>query len=166
MLSKRNGNSEQKGGILLASFAACEPWVASPSILRRQQDCIAAPCGIIQQQRKITEASKKLEMKKLHQALGHRHFANTLQLHKPHVALDTLFRGRHMQISTWVSLQKLRLISAARAGQHDFLLLEAAQPARAGRRHQGAERPAAEEQLYRLYEQATREPCSFLFVYT
>ena len=48
MLSKRNGDSEQKVGwvgILLASFAACEPWVASPSILRRQQDCIAGVLG-------------------------------------------------------------------------------------------------------------------------
>ena len=35
-------------------------------------------------------------------------------LHKPHGALDTLFiRGRHTQISKWVSSQKLRLISAA-----------------------------------------------------
>ena len=41
------------------------------------------------------------------------------------------------------------------------LLLEAAQPARAGRRGGGA----TKEQLYRLYEQATREPYSFLFVY-
>ena len=35
-------------------------------------------------------------------------FADTPQLHKPHGALGTLFiRGRHMQISTWVSSQKL-----------------------------------------------------------
>ena len=66
---------------------------------------------IIQQQRKITEASKKLEMKKLYQVLVViDDFADTPQLHKPHGALDTLFiRGRHMQISTWVSSQKLRL---------------------------------------------------------
>ena len=75
----------------------------------------AALRRIIQQQRKITEASKKLEMKKLYQVLVViDDFADTPQLHKPHGALDTLFiRGRHMQISIWVSSQKLRLISAA-----------------------------------------------------
>ena len=37
-------------------------------------------------------------------------FADTPQLHKPHGALDTLFiRGRHTQISTWVSSQDVRL---------------------------------------------------------
>ena len=45
---------------------------------------------IIQQQRKITEASKKLEMKKLYQVLVViDDFADTPQLHKPHGALDT-----------------------------------------------------------------------------
>ena len=50
---------------------------------------------------KITEASTKLEMKKLYQALVViDDFADTPQLHKPHGTLDTLFiRGRHMQIS-------------------------------------------------------------------
>ena len=97
----------------------------------------AALRDIIQRQRKITETSKKLEMKKLYQVLIIcDDFADSPQLHKPHGALDTLFiRGRHMQISTWVSSQKLRLISAAvRVNQ-------------------------------RIYEQATRDPYSFLFVY-
>ena len=60
----------------------------------------AALRRIIQQQRKITEASKKLEMKKLYQALVViDDFADTPQLHKPHGALDTLFiRGRHTQV--------------------------------------------------------------------
>ena len=43
-------------------------------------------------------------------------FADQPELHRRtgDGALDTLFiRGRHMQISTWVSSQKLRLISAA-----------------------------------------------------
>ena len=88
----------------------------------------AALRRIIQQQRKITETSKKLEMKKLYQVLIILDdLADMPQLHKPNGALDTLFiRGRHMQISTWVSLQKLRLISAA------------------ARRGGGAQRPAAE----------------------
>ena len=83
----------------------------------------AALRRIIQQQRKITEASKKLEMKKLYQVLVViDDFADTPQLHKPHGALDTLFiRGRHMQISTWVSSQKLRLISAAVRVNMQFL---------------------------------------------
>ena len=84
----------------------------------------AALRRIIQQQRKITEASKKLEMKKLYQVLII-DLADVPQLHRPNGALDTLFiRGRRMQISTWVSSQK-------RAGQPAIpLLLEAAQPAR------------------------------------
>ena len=80
-------------------------------------------------------------MKKLYQVLVViDDFADTPQLHKPHGALDTLFiRGRHMQISTWVSSQKdvIEELSAL----------------------------LPKEQLYRLYEQATREPYSFLFVY-
>ena len=119
----------------------------------------AALRRIIQQQRKITEASKKLEMKKLYQVLIIcDDLADVPQLHRPNGSLDTL------QISTWVSSQKLRLISAAVGQPAIPLLLEAAQPARAGRRGGGAQRPP-KEQLYRLYEQATREPCSFLFVY-
>ena len=72
----------------------------------------AALRRIILQQRKITEASKKLEMKKLYQVLIIcDNMADMPQLHKPNGALGTLFiRGRHMQISTWVSFQKLKLI--------------------------------------------------------
>ena len=75
----------------------------------------AALRDIIQRQRKITKTSKKLEMKKLYQVLIIcDDFADSPQLHKPHGALDTLFiRGRHLQISTWVSSQKLRLGGAA-----------------------------------------------------
>ena len=70
-----------------------------------------------------TEREQKLEMKKLYQVLVViDDFADTPQLHKPHGALDTLFiRGRHMQISTWVSSQKLRLISAAVRVNMQFL---------------------------------------------
>ena len=73
----------------------------------------AALRGIIQRQRKITETSKKLEMKKLYQVLIILDDYADSPLHKPHGALDTLFiRNRHMQIRIWVSSQKLRLISA------------------------------------------------------
>ena len=73
---------------------------------------------IIDQQRKITRTSKQLGLKKLFQVLiVVDDFADQPGLHRRtgDGALDTLFiRGRrHMQISTWVSSQKLRLISAA-----------------------------------------------------
>ena len=101
-------------------------------------------------------------MKKLYQVL-----ADTPQLHKPHGALDTLFiRGRHTQISTWVSSQKLRLISAAVRVNMQFLCcwrLRNQHELDAVIEELSALLP--KEQLYRLYEQATREPCSFLFVY-
>ena len=102
-------------------------------------------------------------MKKLYQVLVViDDFADTPQLHKPHGALDTLFiRGRHTQVSTWVSSQKLRLRVNMQflccwrlRNQHE---LDAA-----------VEELSAllpQEQLYRLYEQATREPYSFLFAY-
>ena len=71
-----------------------------------------------------------------------------------------------MQISTWVSSQKLRLISAAVRVNQQFLCCW-----RLRNQHELdaiVEELSAllpKEQLYRLYEQATREPYSFLFVY-
>ena len=90
---------------------------------------------IIQQQRKITEASKKLEMKKLYQVLVViDDFADTPQLHKPHGALDTLFirdADKHLG-----ELAEVAAHQRSGAGEHAIaLLLEAAQPARAGRRY-------------------------------
>ncbi|CAE7941499.1 unnamed protein product, partial [Symbiodinium sp. KB8] len=70
---------------------------------------------IIRQQRKITETSKQLKMRSLFQILVViDDFADNPHLHKRSgdSALDTLFvRGRHFQISTLVSTQKLRLVS-------------------------------------------------------
>ena len=107
-------------------------------------------------------------MKKLYQVLVViNDFADTPQLHKPHGALDTLFiRGRHMQVSTWVSSQKLRLISAAVRVNMQFLCcwrLRNQHELDAVIEELSALLP--KEQLYRLYEQATREPYSFLFVF-
>ena len=77
----------------------------------------AALRRIIDQQRKITQVSKQMKMKQLYQILILiDDFADSPNLHKRtgDSALDTLFvRGRHFQISTWVSTQKLRLISNA-----------------------------------------------------
>ena len=106
----------------------------------------AALRGIIQRQRKITETSKKLEMKKLYQVLSILDdYADSPQLHKAHGALDTLFiRGRHMQISTWVSSQKLRLISAAVRVNMQFLCCAASLSAL-----------LPKDKLHRIYEQAS-----------
>ena len=128
----------------------------------------AALRNIIQRQRKITETSKKLEMKKLYQVLIIcDDFADSPQLHKAHGALDTLFiRGRHLQISTWVSSQKLRLISAAVRVNQQFLCcwrLRNQHELEAVIEELSALLP--KDKLHRIYEQATREPYSFLFVY-
>ena len=128
----------------------------------------AALRGIIQRQRKITETSKKLEMKKLYQVLIILDdLADMPQLHKPNGALDTLFiRGRHMQISTWVSSQKLRLISAAVRVNQQFLCcwrLRNQHELEAVIEELSALLP--KDKLRRIYEQATRDPYSFLFVY-
>ena len=72
-------------------------------------------------------------MKKLYQVLVViDDFADTPQLHKPHGALDTLFiRGRHLG-----ELAEAEAHQRSGAGEHAIpLLLEAAQPAQAGRRH-------------------------------
>ena len=77
-----------------------------------------------------------LEMKKLYQVLVViDDFADTPQLHKPHGALDTLFiRGRHTDQHLG-ELAEAEAHQRSRAGEHAIpLLLEAAQPARAGRR--------------------------------
>ena len=56
-------------------------------------------------------------------------YADSPQLHKSHGALDTLFiRGRRMQISAWVSSQKLRLISAAVRVNMQFICTSWTQP--------------------------------------
>ena len=101
----------------------------------------AALRGIIQRQRKITETSKKLEMKKLYQVLIIcDDFADSPQLHKAHGALDT--PNQHLG-----ELPEAETNQRSRAGQSAIpLLLEAAQPARAGGRHRRAQRPAAEGQ--------------------
>ena len=85
---------------------------------------------IIEQQKKITRTSKQLGLKKLYQVLiVCDDFADQPELHRRtgDGALDTLFiRGRHMQISTWVSSQKLPRQHAV------HLHLAAPEPAGAG----------------------------------
>ncbi|CAE7532543.1 FV3-083R [Symbiodinium natans] len=72
---------------------------------------------IISDQKRITQKSKELGLKKLYQVLvvldDH---ADNPAVHRKtgDGVLDTLFiRGRHFCINTWVSTQKLRLMSSA-----------------------------------------------------
>ena len=104
----------------------------------------AALRRIIQQQRKITEASKKLEMKNLYQVLVViDNFAAVAQAsRRPGYAVHQgpAHADQHLGEFPEAEAHQRR-----RAGQHAiFVLLEAAQPARAGCRHRGAERTAAE----------------------
>ena len=93
--------------------------------------------------------------------------ADMPQLHKANGALDTLFiRGRRTQISAWVSSQKLRLISAAVRVNQQFLCcwrLRNQHELEAVIEELSALLP--KDKLRRIYEQATRDPYSFLFVY-
>eukprot|EP00439_Symbiodinium_sp_Y106_P055711 s5639_g7.t1 len=106
---------------------------------------------ILAQQKKITQQSKQLGMKKLYQVLividDH---ADNPAVHRKtgDGILDTLFiRGRHYCISTWVSTQKLRLMQQRCARQHHEL---------------SAMLP--KDVLYGMYEEATREKYSFWYV--
>ena len=125
---------------------------------------------IIEQQKKITRTSKQLGLKKLFQVLAViDDFADQPELHRRtgDGALDTLFiRGRHMQISTWVSSQKLRLISAAVRVNMQFICI--------WRLRNQLELEAVLEELTALlpkqellamYQEATREPYSFWFIH-
>ena len=125
---------------------------------------------IIDQQRKITRTSKQLGLKKLFQVLiVVDDFADQPELHRRtgDGALDTLFiRGRHMQLSTWVSSQKLRLISAAVRVNMQFICI--------WRLRNQLELEAVLEELSALlpkqellamYHKTTREPYSFWFIY-
>ena len=125
---------------------------------------------IIEQQKKITRTTKEMGFKKLYQILiVIDDFADQPELHRRtgDGALDTLFiRGRHMQISTWVSSQKLRLISAAVRVNMQFMCV--------WRLRNQLELEAVLEELTALlpkkelqaiYEEAIREPYSFLFIH-
>eukprot|EP00439_Symbiodinium_sp_Y106_P057156 s3291_g8.t1 len=141
-----------------------------------------------------TEREQELGFKKLYQILiVIDDFADQPELHRRtgDGALDTLFiRGRHMQISTWVSSQKLRLISAAVRVNMQFMCvwrlrnqleLEAVleeltnmQFMCVWRLRNQLELEAVLEELTALlpkkelqaiYEEATQEPYSFLFIH-
>ena len=126
--------------------------------------------GIIERQKALTRKTKELGFKKLYQILVViDDFADQPELHRRtgDGALDTLFiRGRHMQISTWVSSQKLRLISAAVRVNMQFMCVWCL-------RNQLELEAVLEEltallpkqELQAIYQEATREPYSFLFIH-
>ena len=121
--------------------------------------------GIIQRQRKITETSKKMEMKKLYQVILD-DVADMPQLHKPNGPGYTLHSGSAYADKHWVSSQKLRLISAAVRVNQQFLCcwrLRNQHELEAVIKELSALLP--KDKLHRIYEQATRDPYSFLFVY-
>ena len=77
----------------------------------------AALRRIIQQQRKITEASKKLEMKLYQVLIICDDLADVPQLHRPNGALDTLFiRGKLFASSTLINA-KCEIFPAAPPSQ-------------------------------------------------
>ena len=130
----------------------------------------AALRQIIRQQRKITETSKQLKMKQLYQILILvDDFADSPHLHKKtgDAALDTLFvRGRHFQISTWVSTQKLRLVSnAVRVNAQFFMVWRLQNQLEKDSLLEELTALLPKRDLEAIYEEAVREPYSFLYIY-
>ena len=125
---------------------------------------------IIRQQRKITETSKQLKMRSLFQILiVIDDFADNPHLHKRSgdSALDTLFaRGRHFQISTLVSTQKLRLVSnAVRVNSQFFCIWRLRNQLEKDSLLEELTALAPKPQLEAMYEAAVAEPYSFLYIY-
>ncbi|OLP94936.1 hypothetical protein AK812_SmicGene22989 [Symbiodinium microadriaticum] len=130
----------------------------------------AALRRIIDQQRKITQVSKQMKMKQLYQILILiDDFADSPNLHKRtgDSALDTLFvRGRHFQISTWVSTQKLRLISnAVRVNAQFFMAWRLRNQLEKDSLLEELTALVPKQELHAMYEEAVREPYSFLYIY-
>ena len=120
---------------------------------------------IIRQQRKITETSKQLKMRSLFQILiVIDDFADNPHLHKRSgdSALDTLFaRGRHFQISTLVSTQKLRLVSnAVRVNSQFFCIWRLRNQLEKDSLLDELTALVPKPQLEAMYEAAVAEPAS------
>ena len=125
---------------------------------------------IIEQQRKITKTSKDMGLKKLYGvAVIVDDFSDQPELHKKNGegALDTLLcRGRHLQISTILSCQKLRVVSNCIRVNLQFMCiwrLRNALEIQAVIEELSALLP--KEELHAMYQEATREPYSFWFIY-
>ena len=124
---------------------------------------------ILDQQKRITQKSKELGMKRLFQILVCLDdMADTPQVHKKtgDGILDTLFiRGRHYCISTWVSTQKLRLMpSAVRVNTMFYCVFRLRNQLELDALVEELSAMLPKEVLYGMYEEATREKYSFWFV--
>ena len=95
-------------------------------------------------------------------------FADQPELHRRtgDGALDTLFiRGRHMQISTWISSQKLRLISAAvRVNMQCICIWRLRNQLELEAVLEELSALLPKQELLAMYHEATREPQSFWFI--
>ncbi|CAE7462916.1 unnamed protein product [Symbiodinium natans] len=123
---------------------------------------------IIADQKRITQ-NKELGLKKLYQVLvvldDH---ADNPAVHKKagDGVLDTLFiRGRHFCISSWVSTQKLRLMSSAvRVNVMFYAVFRLRNQLELDALVEELSAMLSKETLYAMYEEATREPYGFWFV--
>eukprot|EP00439_Symbiodinium_sp_Y106_P001021 s15814_g1.t1 len=128
----------------------------------------AALRQILAQQKKITQQSKQLGMKKLYQVLividDH---ADNPAVHRKtgDGILDTLFiRGRHYCISTWVSTQKLRLMSSAvRVNTMWYCVFRLRNQLELDALVEELSAMLPKDVLYGMYEEATREKYSFWY---
>ena len=124
---------------------------------------------ILAQQKKITQQSKQLGMKKLYQVLVRLDdMADSPQVHKKtgDGILDTLFiRGRHYCINTWVSTQKLRLMpSAVRVNTMWYCVFRLRNQLELDALVEELSAMLPKDVLYGMYEEATREKYSFWYV--
>ncbi|CAE7238133.1 unnamed protein product [Symbiodinium natans] len=124
---------------------------------------------IISDQKRITQKSKELGLKKLYSVLVvlDDHADNPAAHRKTgDGVLDTLFiRGRHFCINTWVSTQKLRLMSSAvRVNVMFYCVFRLRNQLELDALVEELSAMLPKETLYAMYEEATREPYSFWFV--
>ena len=124
---------------------------------------------ILAQQKKITQQSKQLGMKKLYQVLiVLDDMADSPQVHKKtgDGVLDTLFiRGRHYCINCWVSTQKLRLMpSAVRVNTMWYCVFRLRNQLELDALVEELSVMLPKDVLFSMYEEATREKYSFWFV--
>ena len=124
---------------------------------------------ILAQQKKITQKSKELGMKRLFQVLVVLDdMADTPQVHKKtgDGILDTLFiRGRHYMCSTWVSTQKLRLMpSAVRVNTMFYCVFRLRNQLEIEALVEELSAMLPKEVLFSMYEEATREKYGFWYV--
>ena len=129
----------------------------------------AALRNILAQQKKITQQSKQLGMKKLYQVLiVLDDMADSPQVHKKtgDGILDTLFiRGRHYCCNTWVSTQKLRLMSSAvRVNTMRYCVFRLRNQLELDALVEELSAMLPKDVLYGMYQEATREKYSFWYV--